>query len=327
MPFPRDLADAIVKRFGALPVRGYALLANVSSIGVASFTVAPDLTVRPANQTEAHEIREAIEFYYPMKNRNPYETEITNRHRPEPGVETMSITELPPNRWRYIVVDHTGGNIRTHAFVEASFFTPWPLELGFGAGNGGGAVSFGTSRGLDRTIEHPEPEERLLALDDAQLQELSKTFGKWTQYTHSELDLRRAVRQFGEILDLERNSALRYLGLFTIIESLLTHDPKPSDPADSLTRQVMKKMVLLGRRAPNPPHYAESFENAAPDTVWKKLYGVRSCIAHGSDPDFQREFAILRSLENATRFLRLAASLVLRQALEEPGLVADLREC
>jgi hypothetical protein len=176
-------------------------------------------------------------------------------------------------------------------------------------------------------IEHPEPEERLLALDDVQLQELRETFKAWTQYTHGTLDLRRPVQQFGEILELERNSALRYLGLFTIIESLLTHNPKSSDPADSLTRQVMTKMVLLGRRAANPPPYAEHFGNAAPDTIWKKLYGVRSHIAHGSNPDFQREFAVLRSLEQATQFLRLAASLVLRRALEEPGLVADLREC
>ncbi|MCB9582100.1 MAG: hypothetical protein H6717_34010 [Polyangiaceae bacterium] len=327
MSFPRDLADSIVERFKALPPSGYALLANVSSVQDDRFEVSTDLIVRKASQVEAEEIRQAIAFYYPACQRNPFETEVTGREQSEPGVETITVSTLPPDRWRYVVVDHTGGNIRTHALVEASFFTFSPLELGFHAGNGAGATGLGTNRGLDRALDDPEPDQRFLALDDDHLSELRGLFEKWINFNHDDLDLRSPVRQFGEILELERHSALRYVGLFTIIESLLTHDPKPSDPADSLTRQVIRKMHLLGRRSPRPPPYVDYFGQARPDTVWTKFYGVRSSIAHGRKPDFAKDFSLLLDLEHATRFLRRATSVVLRQALHEPQLVADLREC
>jgi len=89
----------------------------------------------------------------------------------------------------------------------------------------------------------------------------------------------------------------------------------------------MKKILLLDRRMQRPLAYPHFFETATTDTVWKKLYGVRSSIAHGSDPDFQSEVSVLHSLEHATRFLRLATSAILLCSLREPALVSDLREC
>jgi hypothetical protein len=176
MSFSRDLADAIVRRFEGKSPSGYAQLANIVGLEGESFEVSSDLVLRRANSVEAREIRDAIEFYYPQRNQNPYETVVSARQIHEENFEVITYSTLPPEAWRYVVVDHLGGNIRTHALVEASFFTPWPLELGFHAGNGAGATGFGTNRGLDRILAHPAPDAGMVTLTSTQLQDLAATF-------------------------------------------------------------------------------------------------------------------------------------------------------
>ncbi len=49
----------------------------------------------------------------------------------------------------------------------------------------------------------------------------------------------------GQLKALPHFSPLRFLGYFAMLESLLTHAPNPSDPYDSITRQVQKRRALL----------------------------------------------------------------------------------
>jgi hypothetical protein len=182
-------------------------------------------------------------------------------------------------------------------------------------------------RGLENIVIEPEPDDLFLVLSRSQLEVLKRTFEKFTAFTHAPLDLRKPVRQLRGLVELQRNSSLKFLGMFAILESLISHAPKPSDPSDSITRQVTKKMALLGRRFEFPLPYVQYFGAANNDTVWKKLYAARSAIAHGSEPSFATDLAVLRDIEHAATFLRLATSAVLLSALEEPILVADLREC
>jgi hypothetical protein len=324
-----DFAESIVQRLRPPPYRSYALLANVAAIEPNEpFKICDDLWMRRASDAEIKELHHAIDIYYPHKFRNPYEVAVSGRERVSPNGETIHFADLPMDQWRYIVVaDEAGGGRRTQTFMESSFFTPWPLELGFQAGCAGQAVGFGTLRGLDRILEHPEAEIRFLQLTTEQLLELARVFAAYSAYSHTILDLRRPIRQFAALLELDRRLEMRYMGLFAIVESLVTHDPKGSDPGDSITRQVTSKMELLNNRFPRPLPFADYFGQVSTDKVWKKLYGVRSALAHGGEPDFSGEYQALVSLEQALAFLQLGTSAVMRQALEEPQLIRDLRNC
>jgi len=271
----------------------------------------------------------ALDFYHPGE-RNPYVTAITNRERSE-GSESYDVEPLSEDAWLYFVLeDHaTSSNMRAHAFADASLLTPWPIEIGFSAGGSGedGGLHMGFHHSIESAFE-AEPETTMLTLTAERLSVLSTTFERWIAYDHKILDLRKAVAQLGDLQLLRRNPSLRFLGLFAILESIVTHAPKLTDPNDSITRQVTQKMLLLGRRFEFPLQYEEFFgAGTNANTIWKKLYAVRSAFAHGGAPDFEKELKLLRNLDHCTRFVRLAISAVLRQAMVEPQLIADLRNC
>lgn len=140
------------------------------------------------------------------------------------------------------------------------------------------------------------------------------------------VNVRQLVRQLSALKALPHGSPLRFLGYFAVLESLLTHPPLPSDPYSSITRQVKKKIELLNNRWNRPINY-EPFGGAAPEKVWGKMYDYRSALAHGGTPDFSKDLKMLVDAKVALRLLRSTVKSVLRQALIEPILIRDLREC
>jgi hypothetical protein len=75
-----------------------------------------------------------------------------------------------------------------------------------------------------------------------------------------------------------------------------------------------------------PLNYAP-FGKCNPDVVWSKMYAYRSCLAHGSLPDFNGELKTLVNPRLASDLLKSAVKAVVRQCLIEPRLLADLRDC
>ncbi len=57
------------------------------------------------------------------------------------------------------------------------------------------------------------------------------------------------------------------------------------------------------------------------------MYRLRSAIAHGDTPDFKKVLKSLKDRTNARSLLIRTVRAIARQALLEPQLVADLREC
>jgi hypothetical protein len=135
---------------------------------------------------------------------------------------------------------------------------------------------------------------------------------------------RHAFRAFESLRTIPRDSPLFGLGLFALIESQITH--KPHDQFDSLAHQVSTKMVLLSRRFCRPLPYSEF--GCEPPKLWKKLYEYRSCIAHGTTPDFKSgALKVLGNREAIHCFVTEALKLLLLQILTEPQLILDLKEC
>jgi hypothetical protein len=111
-----------------------------------------------------------------------------------------------------------------------------------------------------------------------------------------------------------------------MLEALLTHQPKPSDPYESITRQIKKKVALLDNRW-SPRIDYRRFGGVDPDKVWEKMYSYRSALAHGAKPNFTGDLQLLRNPDQALSLVKETVKSIARFALVDPRLLEDLKEC
>ncbi len=145
-------------------------------------------------------------------------------------------------------------------------------------------------------------------------------------HRHAVFDLHRAIELFVELKDLPVFSPFQILGYFAILESLLTHQAKPDDRYDSITRQLTNKLALLNERWQPKLDYS-AFEKSSHERIWTKMYAYRSAIAHGGSPDFGSQLSVLKTAANANVLIRETVKQTIRHALIEPQLLADLHNC
>ena len=125
-------------------------------------------------------------------------------------------------------------------------------------------------------------------IDEAKAHKTDDVFAQFCANVHS-AEWDRLVGQLRSLSHLPRNLPLVFLSYFGILEALLTHKPISTDPYDSITRQVKKKVALL-KNAWNDPIDCSPFgAQAKPDTIWAKMYLCRSLLAHGDDARFTGE--------------------------------------
>ncbi|MEE9163150.1 MAG: hypothetical protein V3U35_09315, partial [Candidatus Neomarinimicrobiota bacterium] len=169
--------------------------------------------------------------------------------------------------------------------------------------------------------------EPFLNLGAVELDELRLVYNKVNDLKSDGDILRIAMKSLGQLDTVPKSSPLRFLGYVSILESIITHHPAPKDPYDSLTRQVAQKMLLVGHRSIIPIPYELFGSQVNRKKLWNQLYDYRSKIAHGAAPEFNGRFQRLKDFPTVLEFISSATVAVMRQALEEPKLIADLREC
>jgi hypothetical protein len=134
-------------------------------------------------------------------------------------------------------------------------------------------------------------------------------------------EIRGVVENFGSSRAYIRIGRMALLSHFTVLEGLLTHAPK-ENAGDSLNHQLSTKIPLLFHRMEKPPEQ-KRFGSIELGKLWKRLYGVRSQIAHGDAPDLKG----LGSFDDVHQYVYLSMKALLRLALRESQLVYDLRAC
>jgi hypothetical protein len=139
--------------------------------------------------------------------------------------------------------------------------------------------------------------------------------------------LHQTIRRFRYLKGLPRHSEFSFVAHFSLLEALITHSPKLTEPLDSITHQLKTKLNLLSKRFQRPLDYSSAFGTATADAVWGKMYGYRSTVAHGEVPDFRKALKLLRSPETAFSFLKETLKLTILFALREPEFIADLKRC
>jgi hypothetical protein len=136
----------------------------------------------------------------------------------------------------------------------------------------------------------------------------------------------RALRAFQALKRLPRSSDLLILGLFSIVEMLLTHNPNNKEIGDSLMHQIRSKIALLSPRFATPLLYTPFANAASEDKVWNALYHFRSQVAHGGEINFvDNQLRTLIDRDTAIDFLTTATRRLLRHSLDEPQLIYSLK--
>ena len=126
---------------------------------------------------------------------------------------------------------------------------------------------------------------------------------------------------------LERGSELLTLSFFSIIESLISHKPRASESSDSISHQLRSKIRLLLKRTDRSDLNSKYFGQISHDTLWKKLYSLRSDISHGNRFDFNSKYQALKNQYQINNFLDEVVGELLRLNISEGELLKDLREC
>lgn len=141
--------------------------------------------------------------------------------------------------------------------------------------------------------------------------------------------IHKALRDFSDLKRVSKRMPLYVVGLFAIIESLLT-TPQDTTTGKSLNHQLQEKLTLMESRFHQALSLTNYFGKASTPsfkTVIKKLYQYRSDIAHGNVPDFAKELSILENHRAVCEFLHALVRRLMLQAVQEPTLMRDLKRC
>jgi hypothetical protein len=247
---------------------------------------------------------------------------------------TRQVEKLPPNEWRYFVVAFQEQDQTTIDNLKVALdLAPLELEAGLTVLNGStkdpkaGRSEIPVGRLFHLLPVMTSSPTFFIDVSASDVKGISDLYSQLaSQYPRAGIDIRGFVKQIDALKKLPHDSPLRFLGYFSILESLLTHAPKSTDPYDSITRQVKKKIALLDHRWRPHLDYGP-FGDATSDAVWTKMYDYRSSVAHGGVADFRNKLRTLGSEVNAFRLIRETTKSVIRYALVDPQLLIDLREC
>ncbi len=241
--------------------------------------------------------------------------------------------ELPSDKWKYWIVSHNGTNHGIQNLQEASLLLKEEIELGFQifsmAGISGGSLA---SPAMVSYLSEAEEfsssrSTKQITVDDLNNIRIYHSLIKGLNAEYGVV--KNAVKLFDDLRALPRHSDFRIIGLFSIIESLISHSPKLEFFHDSIKHQIRTKIPLLAKRFVRELNYGEFFnEGAREDKVLSCLYDYRSRIVHAGNSDIPTELSgVLKGKNEVRGFLKELTKLLLITALKEPELVTDLKSC
>jgi len=313
---------------------GYAFILTVIEPKVTTpYKIIPQHTLQKATPEQVKILKATLErfntnptyFLYP-----PYEVNVKVVQGERAEQQNYEYKKLKTEDWRYWIISFEPNNTEMMNIGSALSLMKNHIELGFeiigkdeeNTGFNWHAQSLHTffNDYMRRQLK-PKPilEEDLLLAAHC----YEKLLSLPDEYQH----IRRAFQLFNDLRSIPLSSRLAILGLFSVLESLLTHAPEPIDPSSSLTRQITRKIALIQKRFVRDLDYEIWFDGIQEKKLWKKLYLYRSLIAHGEEAHISDKLENLKSPGRVVSFLREVLKLLLVESLDEPELITDLKKC
>jgi hypothetical protein len=284
--------------------------------------------LRRATTPEIAAIKDVLGRYRATEDWTPWQA---GRVIANPNGST-SRARLPKKQWRYFVIGFEGSNKTVLEVERALCLLPQELKIGFTllrevlVGTTAPTLIYHAGRLFSELQALQNRELAFFPVSTKIAKHIDKLHGQVKNNDPSVIGIKGFTQELLELDSLPWRSRLLFLGYFAILESLLTHQPKPTDTIDSITRQVKRKIVLLDNRWAPKIDYSV-FPGSSPEKVWSTMYAYRSCLAHGTKPDFKKQLQLLGDGDAALILLKQTVKSILRQALAEPQLIFDLRNC
>jgi hypothetical protein len=297
-------------------IDNFVVMMNVSGIVEGQeLQIIPDHVLRRACSEEIRFIKAIVDQFYmgPLQGiPNPWEFR---------RVAGGAVEQLPEGDWKYFVIAFQGGNQDMIDLEYAFILCPWEFKVGFTVIQ---RYAHHAGRLFEMLNSNAYANPEMMEITQSQIEEIASIYRRIKEC--GQIGVRRVALQIQDLDALPTRSNMKFLGYFAILESLLVHEPKGTDPYESITRQVKQKLALLDNRW-NPRMDFSIFGPVSSEKIWRKMYEYRSSLAHGNEPDFKGKLKILKDRRSALALLRFAVKAVARQALLEPQLLGDLKNC
>jgi hypothetical protein len=315
----------------------FVFILNIINVeGELPIEIAPRHFFQKADAEQVEKIKKLVNLVVPFGfhkifNLRPYEVDIIKVPAEKPDSFSYRYEQLPEDKWRYWVISFEGTNSELEYIEASASLLKHDLELGFTVFR---KISLGNGEGygwhipsLFSFFDSPSSSEPAVVVSTNEIREIPENYHLIKKISPDHEHITRAFRKLRDLKSLPRSSELVTIGYFSIIESLVTHNPNLTESSDSLKHQIRTKIPLLSKRFQRKIDYNEYFNESNEETIWKKLYDYRSCIVHGEHANFIGSLQILKDAKTVREFLYETVKLLLLLALREPIFLTDLKKC
>lgn len=140
--------------------------------------------------------------------------------------------------------------------------------------------------------------------------------------------VRHALDNFHDLRRLPHNSNLIIVGYLSVIESLVTHQPRLNENLDSIGHQLKNKLALVSKRFEHKVKHQDYFAEIDFPKLWASIYSYRSAVAHGNNIDFNdKKYKALKDHATVRSYVREVVKQLLIFAMRDPEFADDLRNC
>lgn len=304
----------------------YIFVANPQKISCKlPFVLIPKYSLRKATKKQINRIKHFLDRVINLHASGPnwYEIRVVPD---ETNNQSWSYHQLNQKDWKYYVISYEGWGDEWRDLQFSSNLSTAELQFGAHFHNG----SYGWYPTIFNYFSNIRSQQEYLIkeINEEDLLEIVKIYEEITHINSKYPDIKRAIKMFDDIKLIPRITDLYILGLFSIIELLITHQPDQNKMGASITHQIKNKIPLLFNRFKIPIEYSNYFTEEKADKIWKTLYKFRSHVAHGQEINFKsNDFKMLNDKKNVLDFLYKTTKNLLRNALIEPRLYSDLKAC
>ncbi len=303
---------------------------HIEIIGDLPFEIIPSYFLRKANNIEINLITKNLDSIGSLISKTgnlPYAVSFSDEILSENEVY-LKTEPLDFKDWKYYVVEYEGHGELLHKYQLTANLFKYPLEFDvFQLEQYENSYAFSYSPDIAYRFFADNDLTVLQTLNVNDLIKLSESYKKMCDIEAKYHEIKNSIFIYNSLRFLPNYNEYRILGLFTAIESLITHKPSKKETGDSLTHQIKTKIPLLLNRIDSSEISENYYQKEKLDTLWGKLYDYRSSIAHGTKADFNKELQLLESPIKITEYLSLCVKNLILLALEEPQLIQDLRKC
>lgn len=309
------------------------VVSHLNVDGELPIEIIPGHDFRAATENEVNEIRAHINQSTPFNRWTWVEYEGIVSEEILPNGINYNVEKLPPEAWKYWVIE-SYRNHETATINKIGRLLAPEIEIGFelilGCDNNpptASVFSIMRSHIIDRFADHEKTVKNAEFISLDEILKIGKYHHAYENLSSEYSFCKLAIDNFQEIRTLPQRSELVVAGLFSIIETLITHKPRKSETLDSIIHQICNKMILIRKRYEYEINTCDYFDPVDEIRLWKKLYEYRSGIVHGTFDGFGNELQALKDRDTVVEFLNSNIRELIKIGLTESEFLSDLKKC